>query len=666
MSTPSARDRSAGARGRFRASKRWSMKLQFFNRSWSLAFLPILASSACGSPSSEGGSENPNGAPPLAAVSVTPEIARIQEFIDRRYLASDVKYSFTTQFGQKIDCIDFYDQPGVKALRAQGIEPSPVAPPLPAPLRTASGKGRSELELGGSVDENGNLRDCPDGTVAQVHFDAEAIQRAGGLDAFVSKMTHKAPPPPAGGATPPCATSPDYSNYAHVRARYTGTTGPIYSNISHFSINNPLVNQNEYGDHSLAQTWTLSGTGINDFGCTCTTGSDCIQSVEVGWDVDQYWNSYFGRSAGSTTVFIFSTNDGYSTGCYDGLSGPGCLTWIGTPGATLVPGYETNLPVGLPGQQQHEVAFIVARTSPGWYIYSSVDGGNWGAMGYYPYTNYYGTMQNYASGFRVGGEIYDGTGAWVTPMGSGVTPNGGYGNAAYHRDYEICNMLSCDTTFVTEATRPSDYTFSTSPAQPPGTTSNAFYYGSAAHVFWNGDYGRQNWPNGTDWLPGSYKGTCGQSADGHGQPVVGLSEYLGPHNAHAVECWNQGSGTITNTGACYTRQFGPGDNRGYTGDGDWDFGYTKGECRIGEYVAGVAQTTSGQLDGILCCPANLSGASCKAEVFYVGNGDYTGPDWDYGYYKGTCTGGGYVQGVSSVLSSSQGVVGAPHAVLCCH
>ena len=53
-------------------------------------------------------------------------------------------------------------------------------------------------------------------------------------------------------------------------------------------------------------------------------------------------------------------------------------------------------------------------------------------------------------------------------------------------------------------------------------------------------------------------------------------------------------------------------------------------------------------------------------VFYGGNAGLPGieHDWDVGYAQGSCAPTAYVSGISKLASSSQGTVGAIHAILC--
>src|SRR5262249_31313732 len=72
------------------------------------------------------------GASASAAGRGASEEARLRKFLDDRYGSKDVQHSFTTAFGETIDCVDFAAQPGVKAALANGIavdEPPRAAAP---------------------------------------------------------------------------------------------------------------------------------------------------------------------------------------------------------------------------------------------------------------------------------------------------------------------------------------------------------------------------------------------------------------------------------------------------------------------------------------------------------------------------------------------------------
>jgi hypothetical protein len=51
---------------------------------------------------------------------------------------------------------------------------------------------------------------------------------------------------------------------------------------------------------------------------------------------------------------------------------------------------------------------------------------------------------------------------------------------------------------------------------------------------------------------------------------------------------------------CKERAFDRGDDRGFMGPSDWQVGYSKGQCGLNEYLAGLS-TKKGVPHSILCC-----------------------------------------------------------------
>src|ERR1700733_13976358 len=116
------------------------MMLPRLHRSFVIALpslvLPIAACSS--SPAPTGGA-----ASSVTAHAGATEAERVQSFLDARYTSADVRYSFHTRAGQDIDCVDFFAEPGVKALAARGepITSIPKPPPLPDSAKRAVSPG---------------------------------------------------------------------------------------------------------------------------------------------------------------------------------------------------------------------------------------------------------------------------------------------------------------------------------------------------------------------------------------------------------------------------------------------------------------------------------------------------------------------------------------------
>ena len=290
-------------------------------------------------------------------------------------------------------------------------------------------------------------------------------------------------------------------------------------------------------------------------------------------------------------------------------------------------------------------------------------------IGYWTADSFTGAMASgTAQTFQAGGEIQDTTRTWVVPMGNGATPSAGYQQAAYVRSVSAWPYTGSAFTPMGMQVNGSPTNVNYWNAAPGQYWwSSYFYYGNMPNVFWNQNYGYTLWSPIHDWASGSYKGECG-IVSSVGEPVTGVSSYVsGSHQAHAVLCGYQ---SFTTTGSsCNSRPFDPGNNQGSTGRPDWDSGYYKADCRNSEYVSGVAQSLSGAVDSILRCPGGVTHSSCAPQTFYGqnasayysnGNGDF-----DWGYDKGVCPSGEYVAGISAVANGANGVVGAPHAIWCC-
>jgi hypothetical protein len=645
-----------------------------------------------------------------SSVSLTPAVhtidaaehARIRAFLDEEYAATDVRHSFRTKLGQTVDCVDFFATPGVKALAAQGhpLTEPPVDPPWPVSVP----RTKAEVEFDGEADDEGNARRCPAGSVATIRVTEENIAARGGLDAVLqagrnalplhgplasARAPSTSPPavhPPQAGYCTNSLGGADAPGYAHVQQTWNPgnngslpqQAGPIQQGVAAFSLN-PFAPVPPDGSHDVAQTWMFAGEGFKIDGCMCTTDPSqasasnplCSQTVEIGWMISPL-------ATPNTTIeeapflFAYATNDGYETGCIQGTDNGGvCLTFVPSTNRTLAPG----VALGSQGTLPVITELVTSGGVLGWWVAA---GGSW--LGYYPARDFTGPMSSSgAQTFQAGGEVYDFTGTWEVPMGSGASPvtgnEGGNVNAAYADNVNPgCVSGSCGSSTMV-VTVPSNYNYSTAPAAPASSTSisNYFYFGNVPGVFWGNDYGDSWSPtNPKDWASGSYKGQCGD-----GVPVTGLSEYpSGQRQAHAVKCGGNYSFTPNNA-SCVVEAFNSDDIANPSWD--WDVGDLKAECPATYYVQGVAQNSAGLLDAILCCPSgqnwSVSPSNCSTQVLYQQNSPgFSGyADWDYGYNKADCpmtTRNGVitpttqlVAGVSAHLGSSP--VGGPHAILCC-
>jgi hypothetical protein len=639
----------------------------------------------------------------------TQEARRVQDFLNARYRMEDVEHSFHTVFGETVDCIDFFAQAGVKQLAAAGT-PITEIPKPPSDL-TVSQTAASEFEFNGSLDENGNRRECAGNTVPILRITAANIATSGGLDAFLRSQTrqhhHGAPRPPAAppaSAPPPpqavsCTTElgVDYAHLQHVQEIFqsSATQGPfnITLAVADFSLPQasifPSIPAEQLATpadepHNITQIWVFSGYGANDFGCVCGgSNPPCAQTVEAGAMIDSGAAIAWPHDGGTQLphLAIFSTNNGYgnNSNCYAHL---GCASpapvWFGVTGARMTPGM--TLPASSLGAAPLELALQASNATManthGWWIAGGINAQtsqpviSTGYLGVFTAGSFSGGMQNAAQTFMVGGEVYDFTDTFALPMGTGAALTAGFGQTAYVRNASTSPVVAPigiqSTRASTAIPRSYAWTNSPAPAPPASTWQNGFYYGDLPKLLWGGtNFGL----HGTAWSGSNYAAECGDNAPtNQGQALIGLSAAASSlHQAHSIQCEVN---TVSSTqSACYARSFDPTNNQP-SGAVDWDAGYAKAQCAAGEYVQGVEQSTSGVINGILCCPSStVTQTSCAKQIFYGANSpNYTtngGADWDNGYDKGQCLPNQVVTGVSAVVSASNGVVGAPHAIYCC-
>jgi hypothetical protein len=449
------------------------MRTHFLHRSFLLAF-PFAILSVPGFSQAPSGPGSTRPAPADAT-----EAARVQAFLDARYKASDVRYSFHTRAAQDIDCVDFFAEPGVKALAARGQALTiPKPPPLPEELKkrapAAGPRPEDDFAFRGQPDLYGNPEKCPEGSVPEVRITAEEIARAGGLDEYIRRLGHKVPPPRVIRREGNRSVCQDYPNYAHITGTlFSGQPGIQFGSTT-MSIYGP--NLGTVGSHSLSQVWLFSGVNTSvGGGPTCT--SDCVQSVEFGWTVDNSLNT----DTNTPHLFSFSTNNGYGNGCYNNVPNlPGaCVPWVPLPGAS----FALNQALGYAppnGGQPVELQATVILVGEGYWITLDI-GSTSSYIGYYPNSDFTTSMDT----FQVGGEVSSKTGAFGfltgLDMGSGLAARFGYGRAAYHRDFSAMwfdGTKHWSTGANVCATRPADYDYSTTAPAGLSTWDGYFYYGT--------------------------------------------------------------------------------------------------------------------------------------------------------------------------------------------
>ena len=403
----------------------------------------LIAQGACDAPPDGTESQPANlassaGVPGLTAV----EQQRLTTYVDSLYARSDVHHAFKTVFGEDIDCVDYLAQPAFKdpSIRALGLPSAPSRPVgrARAPRRAT----RVSTISDGSLDENGNVRRCPDDTVPIVRVTPARIMRAGGLDRMLAAGRKTFAPPPPGTSAPPASAGYKYV----LGVNQSVPAGSFGSDATHAIYNPPITPGSN--EHSLSQTWVLS-PGTTVFG-GCSSKADCVQSLEAGWNVDA---GLYGDT--STHFFTFSTKDGYrNTGCYNliancGHTGSG---FVLDPFAPFTPGQILpSSTAGTANPFEIELSWesgVDASGNRNWYLYENFSD----LVGYIPASLFSagdgGAGAPLVSSYtllQAGGEIYDsapGGHDTTADMGSGQFASKGFWQAAYLRNINYENSAA--------------------------------------------------------------------------------------------------------------------------------------------------------------------------------------------------------------------------------
>jgi hypothetical protein len=332
-----------------------------------------------------------------------PDSAMIQAFIDSRYMPADVVHTFTSVWGETVDCVNFFAEPGVRALAAAG-QPITQVPRLQVPqeilaqLSSPDSGAPVPLPFDGLPDPSGNARTCPEGSIPELRITVDDIQRAGGLPTFFQARNRKLPPTrPSGGDAP---------QFGHVQVESKNLTA--LGGGATLSIAAPPITS---GQHSLAQIWFGSGSAVSAAvpGGTGCSGNSCFQTIEVGWTEDESVNT-----DNSPHLFTFATNNGYVDGCYDNIGSVGtgawdCIAWVpnNSSNVQFAQGMSLATYDPLPGSTVHTLTPVVWPGSGGYEIILVIDNSMASVLGYYPYSDYAAPLAQGATFFNAGAEVND-------------------------------------------------------------------------------------------------------------------------------------------------------------------------------------------------------------------------------------------------------------------
>lgn len=364
---------------------------------------------------------------------------QMRSYILATYRGVQVEHTYVYG-GHYFDCLTIRSQPTVRDRDIKAI----AAPPAAATgHRAGTGAQRSQrsrraapspLTLG-LKDSYGNAISCPAGTIPMLRISLSETTRYPTLAAYLAKE-------PGGRKARPPITPGGPHRYAYG-----------YQFVTNYGGNSWLNLWNPSGDFSLSQQWYVNGSGAG------------TQTVEGGW---VHYPAKFG---GRSVLFIFSTPNNYSSGCYN-LE---CSGFVQTSSSVALGGGFTNYST-------------YGGTQWGFGLQWKYYAGNWwmfyqgSAVGYYPGSVFRGgPMARNASLTEYGGETYTAGSSWPQ-MGSGKFASAGWTQAAFQNTiFYIPQNVNGGTGVWSSlnpvATNPACYTINYTGAASGGSWGTYFYYG---------------------------------------------------------------------------------------------------------------------------------------------------------------------------------------------
>lgn len=328
----------------------------------------------------------------------------MRQAILERYKGVEASHSFVLD-SQHYDCVPINQQPAFRIYGLRSVAPAPPAELLQHQVvneaHVARARGIEEDQL---FDVFGNSTRCEANTVPLLRTTLETMSNFASLKQYYSKSPDNVAPAiltrraVTSAITPAVASTHKYATADQEVNNWGGN-----SNISIYS---PGVNRPKGETFSLSQEWYDGGAGLS------------LQTVEVGWIV--YPNMF--NSSEQSHFFIFSTPDGYRSGCYNNTCGDFVqVAESGVLGSTF-----SNYSVL--GGTQYEVSAEYRFYQGNWWLGKD---GTW--IGYYPGTKYGGgQLDQYAEHIEFGTETV-GTTIWP-PSGSGRFATDGPNYAAYQHN----------------------------------------------------------------------------------------------------------------------------------------------------------------------------------------------------------------------------------------
>ena len=371
----------------------------------------------------------------------------MRQHIIHRYDGVDVSHSFVVD-GNHYDCVPTEQQP---AVRKYGLKSIASAPPLSLlksrtlPDTDAAGnavKPATQVDPDKAFDAFGNSAHCETGTVPLLRVSLETMSHFSTLQQFFQKV-------PDGAVRAVKANSTVYPQVASHKYSYTIQTVDNLGGNSNLNVWSPYVNTAAGEIFSLSQEWYVGGSGSG------------LQTEEVGWVV---YPAMFNNDE-SSHFFIFSTADGYATGCWNNT----CGDFVQVADSGLLGASFSNYSTF--GGTQYEFSAEYYLYQGNWWLGYQ---GTW--VGYYPGSKYYGG-QNTRNAQIIGfGSESVGTSVWPGE-GSGDWSSAGFGYAAYQRNlyYISPSGTSYWDSLTPEDPSPACYTIS-GPYSSTSSGWNVYFY----------------------------------------------------------------------------------------------------------------------------------------------------------------------------------------------
>jgi Neprosin len=339
----------------------------------------------------------------------------MRQHILNMYQDVDVNHSFVVD-SSHYDCVPVMQQP---AVRKYGIKKL-ATPPQPSVDNSTQAaddalEGRiQQAQLGSEnpFDAFGNSVHCEDGTIAMRRITLDTMTHFQTLRQFFQKSPNKQILEQQTEVTPGGPAHKYSLAYQYV---------DNHGGQSNLNVWDPQVNTSAGEVFSLSQEWYVGG--INTNVPPCGGPQSCsIQTEETGWVV---YPAMFGDE--NPHLFIFSTPNGYASGCWDNTCGDFVVVKDGGDiGARLSP-------TSVLGGAQYEIALQYQFTGGNWWLCVSGT-----CIGYYPGSMYNGGQNTkHAQEIEFGTEAV-GTTVWP-PAGSGQWPSKGWEYGAYQRDLFYIN-----------------------------------------------------------------------------------------------------------------------------------------------------------------------------------------------------------------------------------